>query len=248
MQSNLPDVRLIGSPATGGEFLGLLEDGSSREEIVHIHDYERIYRVSGLYEYVVQERLGCRSPQVTAQAFAHLLEAHGFDPRCLRVLDLGAGTGLVGELLGGLGVGTIVGLDALAAARDACLRDRPGVYRDYFVGTLDHPPAELVDKLLGLQLSGLVAAGAFGGTHAPAGALAAALALLAPGAPVVFTIDERWMQDDGPDGFRTPFSRLLSSGELHLLERSRFRHRLTTDGKPVYYELVAARRTHRPPR
>jgi hypothetical protein len=56
----------------------------------------------------------------------------------------------------------------------------------------------------------------------------------------VFTIDERWMQSDGPGGFRTPVAQLLSSGQLRLLERSRFQHRLSTAGDPVHYDLVVA--------
>ena len=49
------------------------------------------------------------------------------------MLDLGAGTGLVGELVHHLGIAAVVGLDALPAAREAALRDRPAVYRDYLV-------------------------------------------------------------------------------------------------------------------
>lgn len=50
-------VRLLGPPATDGEYIAL-----SEHEIVHLHEYERIYAVPGLYEHVVQERLQCRSP------------------------------------------------------------------------------------------------------------------------------------------------------------------------------------------
>jgi len=48
------------------------------------------------------------------------------------------------------------------------------------------------------------------------------------------------MRTDGPGGFRTPVSELLASGELELIERVRFRHRLTTAGKPIHYELLVA--------
>jgi SAM-dependent methyltransferase len=233
------DVRLIGPPHADGEYIGLREDGSE-EEIVHLHDYARLYGVSGLYEYVVQDLLGCRSPQVTAEALARALTRLALNPAEVRLLDLGAGTGLVGELVRELGVAAVVGVDALAAARVACRRDRPGVYRDYRVGDLGNPGPELLAQLRRLRPNGLVAAGAFGGTHVPAAALVNALALLPSGAPVVFTIDERWMRTDAPGGFRTPVNRLLSAGELQLLERSRFRHRLTTTGEPVLYELFAA--------
>jgi hypothetical protein len=56
----------------------------------------------------------------------------------------------------------------------------------------------------------------------------------------VFTIDERWTGTDGPGGFRTVISRLLASGRLRLIRRSRFEHRVTTSGNPIDYELVVA--------
>jgi hypothetical protein len=239
MRFHSTHVRLIGPPHADGEYVALRENGLE-EEIVHLHDYPRLYGVSGLYEYIVQGLLGCRSPQVAAEALARALKRLGVEPAEVRLLDLGAGTGLVGELVRGLGIATVVGLDSLAAARVACLRDRPGVYRDYLVGDLADPGPELLARLRRHQPGGLVAAGAFGGTHVPPTALINALALLPSGAPVVFTIDERWMRTDAPGGFRTPVTQLLASGELQLLERSRFRHRLTTDGEPVTYELLAA--------
>jgi hypothetical protein len=240
-------VRLIGPPEADGEYVVLrtVASGDAEDEIVHLHDYARLYGVPGLYERVVQKLLGCRSPQVAAQGLSRALDTLGLDPADLTVLDLGAGTGLVGELTSDLRVGAVVGLDALAAAREACLRDRPGVYRDYMVGDLADPAPGLLARLRDRGLGGLVAAGALGGTHAPSTALATALALLPPGAPVSLTIDERWLQTDGPGGFRRAVSELLSSGALRTIERSRFYHRATTAGEPIYYELlVAATGTH----
>jgi SAM-dependent methyltransferase len=234
-----PALRLIGPPQADGEYVGL-RDGDRGEEIVHLHDYERLYEVPGLYEHIVQELLGCVSPQFAAQGLALALTRLELDPAALTLLDLGAGTGLVGELLRELGIGNVVGLDTLAAARAACLHDRPAIYRDYLVGDLAKPTPQLLLRLRDHHLTGLVSAGAFGGTHAPATALVRAIDLLPAGAPVVFTIDERWMQVGGPDGFRAPVAGLLASGALRLLERSRFRHRLTTGGAPIQYELLIA--------
>ena len=155
-------VRLIGSPDAGGEYVALLTDGGD-EVIVHLHDYERFYDVSGLYEPVVQELLGCRSPQIAAEGVAEALRRLRLDPANVTLLDLGAGTGLVGELVRQLGVAAVIGLDALAAARAACLRDRPGVYRGYFVGDLADPDPKLLAQLRHYRRGGLVSAGAFGG-------------------------------------------------------------------------------------
>jgi hypothetical protein len=232
-------VRLIGPPQADGEYVGLRAPGADREEIVHLHSYERIYRVAGLYEHIVGELLGCRSPEVAAEALARALATLRLDPAQLRLLDLGAGTGLVGELVRALGVETVIGLDSLAAARAACLRDRPGIYADYLVGDLADPTPSLLERLGAAHPNALIAAGAFGGTHMPASAFAAGLALLPADSPVVFTIHEQWTATDQPGGFRTPIAELIGSGRLVLLERSRFEHRLTTTGEPIVYELIA---------
>jgi len=232
-------VRLIGPPEADGEYLAL-RAANGVEEIVHLHDYARVYEVPGLYEHVIGELLECRSPQVAVEALARALERCRLDPADTVLLDVGAGTGLVGELVGPLGLAGVVALDLLPAARAAALRDRPGVYRDYLVGDLAAPDPALLAALRHHRPGALIAAGALGGTHMPPAALAGAIALLPPGAPVVFTIDVRWTATDEPGGFRTPLARLHDSGRLLALERSRFRHRLTTTGAPVTYELIAA--------
>lgn len=231
--------RLIGPPEADGEYIAL-RTAASDEEIVHLHDYERIYGVPWLYEHIVQDVLGCRSPQTAVDGLARALNELGLEPAEVVLLDLGAGSGIVGELAEQLGVRTLIGVDSLKAARAACLRDRASVYNDYLVGDLASPSPELLARLRRHRPTALISAGALGGTHAPPGALLNALALLPTGAPVVFTIDEKWMHSDGPGGFRTPVTQLLASAQLSLLERSRFRHRLSTAGHPIHYELIVS--------
>jgi hypothetical protein len=219
-----------------------LRDSGGEEEVVHLHDYERLYRVPGLYEHIVQDLLGCRSPQVAVDGLARAFAELGVDPVGVVLLDMGAGTGLVGELARELGVSEIIGLDALAAARAASLRDRPGVYRDYLIGDLAAGDPRLLADIRRHRPNALISAGAMGGTHAPPAALFNALSTLPAGSPVVFTIDERWMQTDGPGGYQAAVEGLLDSGELRLIARSRFQHRVSTTGEPIYYELVVAER------
>ena len=233
------ELRLIGPPQADGEYVAL-RDTSGGEEIVHLHDYDRIYDMPGLYERVVQDLLQCRSPQVAVDGLAHALAQLELDPAEIVLLDLGAGTGLVGNLVSGLGVRNVIGFDALEAARTACLRDRPGIYRDYLVGDLAAPQPELLARLRRHRPTALISAGAFGGTHAPPAALRNALSVLPSGAPVVFTIDERWTQTDDVGGFRAALVEMFTSGGLRLLGRSRFQHRLSTTGTPIHYELVVA--------
>ena len=215
-----------------GEYIAL-----SEHDVVHLHDYERVYAVPGLYEYVVQERLECSSPQVVAEGFVKAAARLELDLNSMTVLDVGAGTGLVGELVRRGGVARIVGVDSLLAARMACLRDRPDVYADYVVG--DFLLGDVVrEALRPHSFGGLVSAGAFGGTHATPQALENALAILLPGAPVAFTIDERWMDEADPDGFGAAVRRLVADGDLVVTERTRFLHRMTTTGQPIFYELI----------
>jgi hypothetical protein len=233
-------VRLVGPPEADGEYVGLRVDRGPAEELVHLHDYTRLYAVPGLYEHVVQDLLECRSPQVAAGGLARALELLRLDAARISLLDLGAGTGLAGELASGLGFARVVGLDLLPAAREAALRDRPGVYLDYVIGDLAAPEPELLARLRHHQPGALLGAGALGGTHMPPAALETALTLLPRDAPVVFTIDEHWTHSDEPGGFRTPLARLERSGALRVLERTRFRHRLRMTGEPIHYELFVA--------
>jgi predicted TPR repeat methyltransferase len=232
-------TRLIGPPEADGEYIVLRTD-ASEEEIVHLHDYERIYDVAWLYEHVVQDLLGCRSPQTAVDGLARAFTRLGIDPAGVVLLDLGAGTGIVGGLARELGIRTLIGVDSLEAARAACLRDRTGVYDDYLVGDLAAPSPGLLERLRRHRPTAFISAGAFGGTHGPPAALLSALGLLPTHAPVVFTIDEKWMQTDDRRGFRTAVNHLLASGQLRLLERSRFQHRVSTAGEPIHYELVVA--------
>ena len=236
MATSFEDVRLVGPPSVDGEYVVLGD-----REIVHLHDYTRIYAVPGLYEHVVQEQLQCRSPQVAAEGFLRAVTTARLQPSSLTVLDVGAGTGLVGELLLRGAVQRMVGVDALPAARAASVRDRPGVYSDYLIGDLASGDSTLLAGLREHGPGGLVSAGAFGGTHAPPAALINALALLPPGAPVALTIDEQWMDASDPDGFGFAVQRLMDQGDLEVVERTRFRHRITTTGEPIFYELLVGR-------
>jgi hypothetical protein len=233
MATPFEDVRLMGPPSVDDECVALGD-----HDIVHLHDYTRIYAVPGLYEHVVQEQLQCRSPQVAAEGFLRAVARSNLGQSSITAVDVGAGTGLVGELLLRGGVTRVVGVDALPAARTACMRDRPGVYTNYLIGDLASGDSDLCTALREHGVGGLVSAGAFGGTHAPPAALLSALAILPPGAPVALTIDERWMDASDPDGFGFEVERLVDRGELEVAERTRFRHRVTTTGEPIFYELL----------
>jgi SAM-dependent methyltransferase len=233
-------VRLIPESVQDGESFELITGG--RNDVVSLHDYARIYAVPGLYEEVVQVRLGCRSPQMTAELVASGARRLGISAGDLRVLDLGAGNGGVGSELAARGIAQVVGVDHIAAARDACARDHPGVYRDYVVddlATMTEPAAELLRRE---RLNCVSCAGALGGAHASPVALVRAINMLEPPGLVVLTIGLRWLDPGATDheqfaGFLTG---LLSEGHLAELERRQFVHRLTMAGDPIPYLALSA--------
>ena len=75
-----------------------LLDGESREKI-RLHDYDRIFAVPGLYEQVVYERLKCVSPTKVVDVLSRSVSQAQQSLNELRVLDLGAGNGMVGDEL-----------------------------------------------------------------------------------------------------------------------------------------------------
>ncbi len=65
-------------PEIGHEVIRVRHDDGRTEEL-RLHDYERLYALPGVYEQIVQERLGCRSPVELAGMLAHAAGALGWD-------------------------------------------------------------------------------------------------------------------------------------------------------------------------
>src|SRR3954468_13702404 len=113
------------------EWCRVTAGGKTRD--IRFHDYDEIYAIPGLYEFLFYERLKCCSPEVVCGLLEQELRDEGVDPATLRVLDLGAGNGMAGEQLAELGAEAIVGIDLLPEAAAAAERDRPGIYERYHV-------------------------------------------------------------------------------------------------------------------
>ncbi|MEV6930282.1 class I SAM-dependent methyltransferase [Dactylosporangium sp. NPDC051485] len=233
-------VELPEGASSRDESFVFVRDG--HRELIHLHDYARIYTVPGLYERVVQDLLQCRSPTVAVDGTITAAAALGRAMATLRVLDLGAGVGLVGELLRAAGVSAVVGLDNLAEARDACLRDRPGVYEDYLVADLERAAPAVIERLTEGQFEVLTCVGALGGGHIPPGALIRALNTLTGEAMLVMTVHERWLDLDSVDPFSSAFRAMTAGGYLEVLHDSSFTHRLDMSGDPIMFRLLIARR------
>ena len=64
---------------------------------IRFHDYDKIYNIPGLYEQLFYDRLKCTSPVKVTDILKKAVDQSNEDFYGLRVLDLGAGNGLVGE-------------------------------------------------------------------------------------------------------------------------------------------------------
>jgi len=101
-----------GAGQQDSEWCWVHAQGKPRQRI-RFHDYAEIYRIPGLYEQLFHESLKCASPATVRELLERVLDERDVDPGRLRVLDLGAGSGLVAEQLDDLGAGYLFAVDIL---------------------------------------------------------------------------------------------------------------------------------------
>ena len=87
-------------------FFSLVENGEARS--FRFHDYAEIYKRPDLYEQIFYDRLKCNSPGKVADLLKRALNTVREPLNELRVLDLGAGNGMMGEVLKREGVARLV--------------------------------------------------------------------------------------------------------------------------------------------
>ena len=206
-------------------------DGTWRT--IRFHDYADIYSLPGLYEQLFYEELECCSPEVVVG----LLGEHAENPSALRVLDVGAGNGMVGERLRALGAATVVGADILPEAAMAAERDRPGVYDDYLVADLTQLSTDEEARLAEGDFNAMTTVAALGFGDIPCDAFAVAFNHVRDGGLIGMTIKEDFLAEGDFAGF---IRRLDESGAMRITERRRYRHRLSVTGEELFYIAVVA--------
>ncbi len=213
-------------------------DGRTRR--LRFHDYSDIYSIPGLYEALIYEELRCESPRVIADLVARELERRDTDPAALRVLDLGAGNGIVCEELAKLGAECFVGVDIIQAAADAAERDRPGLYADYVVCDLTEDNEETRRRLDAHELNCFTCVAALGFGDIPPQVFCEALRRINTPSLVVYNIKETFLGEEDPSGFSDLVEGLDEQGSLVTLAKERYQHRLSWAGEPLHYYAVLA--------
>lgn len=151
---------------------------------------------------------------VTALGYTNLIMVFGLAARYLRpehgpVLDAGAGTGLLGELMAGLAFTDLTALD-MSEGMLAKARAR-GCYADLRVGVL----GEALDFADG-QFAGCVGSGVFTVGHAPKESFADLARVVRPGGPVILSL----RVDTDSQGYQPELARLEEKGTWRLVERT----------------------------
>jgi SAM-dependent methyltransferase len=163
---------------------------------------------AGRYDLDMQS-LGYRNPAIISALLArNLLQ------RDMAVLDAGAGTGLVGELLAILGYGNLTALDLSPEMLE--LARGKGIYRSLIKGVLGQP-LDFADG----QFAAIVCAGTLTAGHAPPTAFDELLRVAARGGLLVFTIGTSAYEQGG---FRDKLADLERSNRWHLIERTELYH------------------------
>jgi len=222
------------------EFFDIEEDGERRR--IRCHDYGEIYSVPGLYERIFADVLSCRSPEVVVDLLDETLVREGEDPKQLRVLDLGAGNGMVAEELDNRGADSIVGIDLLEEAKEAAERDRPGLYDAYHAIDMTDLDADVRGELEKHEFNCLTCVAALGFGDIPAEAFQAAYDLVSPGGWVVFNIRDQFVSNGDRSGFARLLDSLFEKGEMTEHTRHRYQHRVSVNGEPLHYIAVVARK------
>lgn len=230
------------SNLTQDEAYFFLWEGKKKRKI-RFHDYDEIYKVPGLYEQLFYDRLKCQSPKKVAEILESSVAQSNQNFSELRVLDLGAGNGMMGEELKRYGVSRLVGVDIIRDAELATERDRPSVYDAYYTEDFTRLKPAIRDEIASWSLDCLTTIAALGFGDIPPEAFIQAFNIIQSEGWVAFNIKETFLAKSDTSGFSNMMRELIFSEYLDLYHLERYRHRLSIDGRPLYYFAIAGRKT-----
>jgi len=216
------------------------EDRNKRK--IHFHEYAKIYNIPGLYEQLFYERLKCNSPKKVLEALRYSVSQARENFTELRVLDLGAGNGMMGEQVRNQGVARLVGADIIPEAKEANDRDRPAVYDAYYVADFCNLTSHQKKDLEEWSFNCLTTVAALGFGDIPVKAFTEAFNILQSEGWIAFNIKETFLDKSDLTGFSVAIRELIFSEYLDVYYLERYRHRLSMEGKPLYYFAIAGRK------
>jgi len=173
------------------------------------------------YDSDLQRDFAWRGPQVTAEFFTRYV------PREAKVLDAGAGTGLMGEILAQQGYGDLVAMDLSPGMLEEARKKN--VYREFHRMVMGEHLAFDTDAF-----DAVVSVGVLTVAHAPASSFDELVRITKPGGYIVFTLRPDVYENSG---FKEKQTSLESDGKWKLTEVSEKFQPLPT-GEPDLYHQV----------
>ena len=223
------------------EFIFVCMD--TEKEKYRLHDYDRFYEVPGLYEEVVYDHLKCASPEKVCGLLKDEIKNGHRGSNGLRILDFGAGNGIVAETLKEkLDIDIVVGVDIIPEAKTAADRDRPGVYNAYYVMDLANMDDTDKYKLEKWRFNSLVTVAALGYDDIPTHAFLNAFNMLEEGAWVAFNIKDRFLSEEDDSGYGKVLSGMFGES-LELKQNEHYCHRMSLAGEPLHYNAIVGIKT-----
>jgi len=216
----------------------IIVKGEDKQEKLRLHDYDKIFKHPGLYEQIFYQKLRCNSPTV----ICNLLEETKGDIEDCRVLDFGAGNGMVGEEIIQKGGDLTVGIDIIKEAKEAAQRDHPGIYEDYYVIDMAELGEEKAKELRQYRFNTLISVAALGFEDIPPKAFLNAFNLVQKNGWIAFNIKDRFLTEKDDTGYKDILDE-ISDDNLTILRQKRYRHRLSLDGKELYYIAIIGKKT-----
>ncbi|MGK7394308.1 MAG: methyltransferase domain-containing protein [Candidatus Cyclobacteriaceae bacterium M3_2C_046] len=207
---------------------------------IQFHDYRSIYNIPGLYEKVFYDELKCQSPHVIASMLHEAIDQNGHSDQDLRILDFGAGNGMVASEIQKKAPAFMVGLDILEEARQAAARDRPQVYHDYKIADLSNSK-ETVNLLKDYKFNAMVSVAALGFDHIPPEGFINAFNLIEPEGLIAFNLRDKFLTSSDDSGFKKTVD-WLSEDFFQIYDQKTYVHRMSVNGTPIYYKAMVGKK------
>ncbi|MGB3511812.1 MAG: class I SAM-dependent methyltransferase [Microcoleaceae cyanobacterium] len=238
-QIRLPDS--IENLPINEEYFFITENG--REHRLKLHDYAEVYRIPGLYNYLALEKLYYRSPGVMATLLTENLKNSGESVKNLKLLELGAGSGLFGKAITELRVTSIIGIDIVPEAAEATRKDFPGVYENYFVEDLTQLSTSTHNFLREEKFNGFVCCSALSEGHIPIKAFATGVNLIRYQGWVLFNIAKTSYEcEDNCPEFVQLYRQAVEKDYLKIHGTKSYLHRRFFNGQPLEYVAILAKK------
>ena len=235
----LPEIESARNLAIHEEYFWFNQNGTKRK--LRLHDYVEVYQIPYLYEHLM-EKLDSQSHRVLTSLLVEQFTQAGGTVEDMVVLDIGAGSGLIGQTLAGLGVKSMVGIDIIPEAAEAACQQYPGVYENYYVEDLSKLTEITKQALNRRGFNSLICCSALSNGHVPADALSVVFNQIAPNGLIAFNVAEYFWKDNSKAGFRHQHSWVENQSVFEIMRMHSYRHRFYTDGRPLEYLAIVGRK------